>query len=739
MKLIKARGWKGVSGWGALPVLIWAAAINLTAEESLPGTVSNVVIDPLNLDILWVLVASALVFLMQAGFMCLESGFARAKNSINVAIKNLTDFVVAVAGFWIVGFGIMFGATASGWAGTDHFLLSGGIDAWTMVFFVFQAMFCGTAATIFSGAVAERFSFGAYVMVSVAVSIMIYPVFGHWAWGGLLSGEASGWLEKKGFLDFAGSTVVHSIGGWISLAGIIVVGPRQGRFDESGKPRRIHPHNFVMVYLGAFLLFFGWFGFNCGSTTSVTSDIAPIAMNTLIGACFGGIACGVCSLAAGSKHRLEPDAAINGVLGGLVGITAGCNVVDPAGACLIGLGSGVVVFVSTWILENVLRLDDVVGAVPVHGCAGAWGTIATAFFMNSDALAAGTTRMDQVFIQIQGVVAGFVWAFGSAFIILKIINTFHRIRVSGKAESLGLNVAEHGAKSSILELAQAMHRATASNDFTTRVEVEFGTEIGDLSQSFNEMIGKLHEAKLKEARDLKQHLQKIDEVRSEELSGFDIYLRDHVERMGNEVSLMQQSLDEMSSQAQETVRSVQEIFREVSDFERALSEVATSVSRSSKETTSHMQSMVEKMQEVAAQTNLLAINASVESARAGEAGRGFTVVSNEVRQLALTSGEASRQIAEELLNIRQLNDHITHAVAQRTEEIRKLNDVVESIVRRADQQADLLGHINNAARNVMKKIEGAYDVFRDKFIKGGPAEEPSGMHNTHRNTAVMLR
>ncbi len=247
-----------------------------------------------NLDLVWVLLAAALVFLMQAGFMCVESGLARAKNSINVAVKNLTDFVVAVAAFWVVGFGIMFGVSNGGLFGTSGFVLES-TDPWVLVFFVFQAVFVGTAATIDGGAVAERTSFRAYLTLSLVTSALIYPVFGHWVWGGALheatlGADALGWLQRLGFHDFAGSSVVHSVGGWVALAGIVVIGPRIGKFDAEGKPRRIQPSNLPLVYLGVFILFFGWFGFNCGSTLAATKDVAHIAFNTLLAAVFAGLA-----------------------------------------------------------------------------------------------------------------------------------------------------------------------------------------------------------------------------------------------------------------------------------------------------------------------------------------------------------------------------------------------------------------------------------------------------------------
>ena len=440
------------------------------------------------LDFIWILTAAALVFLMQAGFMCLESGLSRAKNSINVAIKNTADFLIAAAAFWVVGFGLMFGVSYSGLFGTSEFLPSMD-DPWTALFFLFQAVFCGTAATIDSGAVAERTKFGGYLVLSLIISAVVYPVFGHWAWGSFLNGEHPGWLEQLGFIDFAGSTVVHSVGGWMALAGVIVIGPRIGRFDADGKPRKIHPHNLLMVFLGTFILFFGWFGFNCGSTLAATTDIAGIAVKTMLAACFGGLTSSAISW-LGKDKRPEPEMVANGILGGLVAITAGCACVSTVGAAIIGVIAGGLVVGATHVIERVFKLDDVVGAIPVHGVCGAWGTIAVGLFIMPEQLAGGTSRWTQLGVQSLGVAVAFVWAFGLGMIVLKIINAISPLRVDEEHERVGLNVAEHGATSSILDLANAMHHATHRGEFTesNKVEVEFGTEVGDLATAYNQMV-----------------------------------------------------------------------------------------------------------------------------------------------------------------------------------------------------------------------------------------------------------
>ncbi len=445
----------------------------------------------------WVILAAALVFFMQAGFMSLEAGMARSKNSINVAIKNLTDFVLGVIGFWVVGFGLMFGRSKMGLFGTTDFLISIK-DTWVAAFFMFQSVFVGTAATIDSGSICERAKLKQYILLSFLLSIFIYPVFGHWAWGGFLhgadpaAGGGMGWLEARGFKDFAGSSVVHSVGGWMALAGVIVVGPRIGRFDrdpKTGKVLRIHnffPGDMRFVFLGTFILFFGWFGFNCGSTLAAVPKIASIALNTTLSACFGCLVSSFLSWFFHPEKKIEGTMIANGILGGLVAITAGCAYVDTPSAALIGAVAGLVVYFGTWLLEQVLHLDDVVGAVPVHGFCGVWGTLAVGFFIRHDLLD-GMTRLQQIEIQSLGVLVCFAWAFGLGILFYFLVDKFAGgIRVTEEDEILGLNVAEHGAKSTLLELANTMDDLTRSGQFEDHqgVAVEQGTEVGDLAEIF---------------------------------------------------------------------------------------------------------------------------------------------------------------------------------------------------------------------------------------------------------------
>ena len=469
-----------------------------------------------SIDYVWVMVAAAMVFMMQPGFMCLESGLARAKNSINVSIKNLADVLIAIAAFWIVGFGLMFGISHTGLFGTTEFMSDFADKPWFALFFVFQAVFCGTAATIDSGAVAERTRFLAYLFMSAVVSAFIYPIFGHWAWGGMLHTGSQGWLGSLGFVDFAGSTVVHSVGAWVALAGVIIVGPRIGKFDENGKPQRIHPHSLPFAFLGTFLLFFGWFGFNCGSTLSATPKIASIAMTTVIAAAFGGITSTVADKFLSKDKRPHAEMMANGVIGGLVAITAGCASVSPFSAAIIGSVAGLVVYGGILFLEHILKLDDVVGAIPVHGFCGVWGTLAVALFMRYELLTqTGLTRLELFTVQAIGVAACFVWTFGLAWLTLKTFNRFIAIRVTEEDEQAGLNVAEHGAVSTLLDLATGMHQAALSTtyDESLKVTVEKGTEVGDLAEAFNNLIDTIRQEKVLTDNAEKRFWQQYTEVK----------------------------------------------------------------------------------------------------------------------------------------------------------------------------------------------------------------------------------
>ncbi len=429
-----------------VPGLLLAAAVPLLAQDGpTPDHLKT------SLDTVWTLIAAFLVFFMQAGFAMVESGFTRAKNAANIMMKNLMDFSLGSLGFWIIGFALMFGATAGGFLGTTGFFLTDAIPGesdWPFAFFIFQTVFAATAATIVSGAMAERTKFTAYLVYSIVISAIIYPISGHWAWGSLFNGM--GWLENLGFIDFAGSTVVHSVGGWAALAGAIALGPRIGKYSADGKSKAILGHNLPIAALGVFILWFGWFGFNPGSTTAGTDlSIGRIAVTTNLAAAAGAVAALFTSWFISKKP--DPSMALNGVLAGLVAITAPCANVSPLSAVIIGLLGGVLVVLSVLFIDKVLKIDDPVGAVSVHGVCGAFGTIAAGLFAQE---AYGGTNglffgggFKPVLVQLGGVAAVFVWAFGAASILFAIIKATVGLRVSAEEELQGLDIGEHGIDS----------------------------------------------------------------------------------------------------------------------------------------------------------------------------------------------------------------------------------------------------------------------------------------------------
>ncbi len=419
----------------ALGVLFFPLSAGATPAPDPAEAVQAVEQAQTNLNYVWTIIAAALVFFMQAGFALLEAGFSRAKNAVNIIMKNVMDASAGALVFFAVGFGLMFGTTWGGFVGTDGFFLMGTGDqpqTWVYAFFFFQAVFAATAATIVSGAVAERIKFSGYLIFSITITGLIYPIFGAWAWGGLFNG--SGWLEALGFIDFAGSTVVHSVGGWAALAGALVVGPRVGKYAEDGTPRNIPGHSLPLAALGVFILWLGWFGFNAGSTTAGTTAIAKIAMNTFVAAGAGAATAMAVTWIDGGT----PDATmtLNGVLGGLVGITAGCAALTPPFALLTGAVAGAIVVWATRLIERFA--DDPVGAIAVHGVCGAWGTLAAGLFHPEYFFDPG-----QLGVQAVGVATAFLWAFPVSYMVFSLVDAAVGIRLNGEKEAVGLDRLEH--------------------------------------------------------------------------------------------------------------------------------------------------------------------------------------------------------------------------------------------------------------------------------------------------------
>jgi len=429
-----------------IPFLLLISANAMASESAIDLKIA--------IDSLWVVVATMLVFFMQAGFAMLEVGLHSPKNTANVLMKNIMDFVIASLGFWAVGFALMFG-NGNSLIGSTGWFLDGGNQAFSSlswatmpisIKFVFQLVFAGTAATIISGAIGGRVKFASYLLLSLGITTIIYPILGHWIWGG-------GWLSEMGFFDFAGSTVVHGVGGFAALAAALVIGRRHGRFDEDGKPVQMASNSVVMVGLGTLILWLGWFGFNAGSTMSMVGSenlVGHILLTTNLAAAAGALLAMATSLKI--YNRFDITMTLNGALAGLVGITAGCAFVDSIGAVAIGAISGVLMVYAGILLEK-LKIDDVVGAVAVHGACGIWGTIAIGLFAASPFSGAEGQpaigllyggEWSQLMIQTFGTLLVCSCAFVATYLLCKGIDMVLGLRVEKAEEIRGLDMVEHG-------------------------------------------------------------------------------------------------------------------------------------------------------------------------------------------------------------------------------------------------------------------------------------------------------
>ncbi|MCR9220093.1 MAG: ATP-binding protein [Alphaproteobacteria bacterium] len=453
---------------------------------------------PQTIDTAWLIVASALVLVMQGGFAALESGLVRARNNINVAAKNIADLCLSAAAFWMLGAAIMFadGSLAAPSPGEIE-------TGWAAAFLLFQMLFCGTATTIISGAVAERVGYRAYSLTTLFVALAIYPVAGSWAWRGLDGGQP-GWLETMGFIDFAGSTVVHSVGGWAALALLLIVGPRAGRFGPEGE--RPQPSNVPLSALGVICLWVGWFGFNGGSALAFSGGVPGIVLNTVLAGCFGGAAAQIASHLVFKTVRI--DALLNGVLGGLVAVTAGAHLLSPEAAAGVGALGGLAVVGASTLLER-LRIDDAVGAVPVHLAAGALGTLAVPLLAAPEALT--RAPLDQLGVQALGVAAIGAYSFAVAYVGFALLNRLIPLRVSAEAERRGLNVAEHEERSALIDMIDDMGELSGPDALPTPVRVQTGVEIEPVALQYNKVVERVHT----HTRHLEEAMQELIRAKSE--------------------------------------------------------------------------------------------------------------------------------------------------------------------------------------------------------------------------------
>ncbi len=444
-------------------------------------TDSNVTVLFSDVNTMWTLIGAALVFFMQAGFAAVEAGFTRSKNSGNIIMKNLMDFSIGTPLYWLVGFGIMFGTHSAIFGGIDLFtrgdytaILPDGVSFFA--YFIFQTVFCATSATIVSGAMAERTKFSSYCIYSAVISLLIYPVSGHWIWGG-------GWLAQLGFHDFAGSTAVHMLGGLCALIGAAFLGPRIGKYDKNGNPKAIPGHNIPLGALGVFILWFCWFGFNGGSTVSMTDGGAELAsivfFNTNLAAAVATLATMIITWIRYKKPDVSMT--LNGSLAGLVAVTAGCDCVNPWAAAVIGLISAFAIVFGVEFVDKVLKIDDPVGAVGVHFCNGLLGTLLTGVFASNRWLAENNMTRGTFFgIQCLGALAVILWGGVMITITFFIIKKTVGLRVTREEELQGLDLPEHGLVSAYADFqpifatmsAPTANKSSSSAKAETKVDID---------------------------------------------------------------------------------------------------------------------------------------------------------------------------------------------------------------------------------------------------------------------------
>ncbi|MFG6116580.1 ammonium transporter [Halobacillus sp. MO56] len=419
------------------------------ASPSVESVVSSV-------DMVWMMIAAFLVFFMHAGFAMVETGFTRSKNALNILMKNLMTMSIASVLYFLAGYGFMFGDSLGGFIGSNGFLLNGHSDQ--IGFFVFQAVFAATCATIISGAVAERMKLGSYLMLTVFMTGLIYPIVGHWVWGG-------GWLAELGFVDFAGSTVVHLTGALGAIVTVLFLGPRLGKYTN-GRVNVIPGHNIPLGALGVFILWFGWFGFNGGSTLAADPALIPaVIATTLLSASGGVIASAAYSYI--KFQQIDASLTLNGALAGLVGITAGTANVSPIGAAVIGLIAGIILVEAVQLFDRVLKIDDPVGAIAVHGVCGIWGTLAVGIFSVEGGLLYGDGAA-LLGVQAIGIAAVIAWTMAATSVALVIVTRFGSIRVPREEEVAGLDFSEHGSS------AYESSRGIFNENYSQNVGADFG-------------------------------------------------------------------------------------------------------------------------------------------------------------------------------------------------------------------------------------------------------------------------
>ena len=694
---------------------------------------------------LWLAIAATLVAGMQIGFLFLEAGFVRSKNSINVALKNVADFALALVAFAFFGAAIMFASGGSfigfewSYAGYDD---SGEL----VLFFLFQALFCGTAATIVSGAVAERTQFTSYLIVTLPLTAVFYPIVGHWAWASILPGgaNASGWLEALGFVDFAGSTVVHLTGGMAALAVLVVLGPRLNRYNEAGEAEAVQGHNPVLAGAGALMLLVGWLGFNTGGLAPDSDEFARSFANTLFAASAGCLA--ACAVGQWMEGYFRVDRMINGLLIGLVAITASAPFATATGALCLGAVAGAASIFVVNFIEQRLKIDDAVYAVTVHGFGGAIGTLAVPFVIRPEH--ATMSALSQLGVQALGIISIGSFVFAAMYAVSLAMHRRGKLRVTEEAEEQGLNFAEHGASLGSLSLARTLQEINKGQaDLSTRFDyhpMEDGSEIAD---ALNVFLAKVElaereadaemESLLVKERDRADRTEQLMQTFQADFASMVSELKSHSSALasGSEALSKQSNIsgglvDHVRKQAEDTVSTAEQmsqgarkladaleaVGKKVAEANRA-TELAGEASRKGAEIASTLESstfeigkLVAMIHHISDQTKMLSLNAKIEAVRAGDAGKGFTVVSDEVNQLAKQAEAASVKIGTIVQSLETL---IGSSIAQ----FRSIDQNIE-LVRSVAAEAE---HSAQAQRATSGELAKLIEAAKTQALGNGAA------------------